>query len=188
MLDALAEGDAVGLVLLRPSSPEVVLLRSWLATDVEIALPADEEVDAVHAVLGGNRGEAERAVARRLAGTRLVVAHPATKTELFFSPMLPPESLLPLGDVPASTVRDLVGSATRPEALLHGASADLDRVDSAIAELLDRGRDASHVLADLPPELRNVVSEALDRSSFRRPARPVVPKLGHWTVGLDPHL
>jgi hypothetical protein len=127
--------------------------------------------------------EVRRLRARLMDGT--LAAHPASKTALLLRGELPPEPLLPLGDLWASDVVALTGGWSAPPeaAALAEAAGGIGALDAALRGVID-GRDAS-ALDRLPREAAQGVRAQLaaGRASRRNPR--IVPKLGGRTLCID---
>lgn len=157
-------GDAA-IVRVRPEGgaaalPELAALPPWVAAE-----------------------EICRLRARVIEGA--LPAHPACKTTLLLGGELPPEPLLPLGDLWAMDVIALDGgwSPPPPVARLAEAAGGADALDAALRALID-GRDPA-ALDRLPAaaaeEARRML--AAGRASRRDPR--IVPKLGGRTLCID---
>ena len=112
-------------------------------------------------------------------------AHPANKTELLLGGELPPEPLLPLGDLWATDVAALGAAWSAPAELrqLARAAEGIDRLDEALRRLVD-GRDPRG-LDELPREVRDDVRRRLVAGAASRRNPRLVPKLGGRTIGTD---
>lgn len=189
----LEERAARGVALTGPKSPERQLLLRWLGPRATV--PDEERVERVRDALSGVHPdappvaveeEARRAVARTLAAAEgLVCASVLHKTALVLGDGLPPEPLLPLGDVWASEVAAVAGGCTLPAVLEGVEPATLAAVDRALRACLEEGRDREHALAPLESALRERLADLLARRRWGRFRTPVVPKLGPRTVGID---
>ena len=121
--------------------------------------------------------------ARLLDGA--LAAHPAHKTTLLLGPALPPEPLLPLGDLYASEVAELCGGWSGPEevrAIADGAGG-IGALDAALRLWLDR-RDPRGLDA-LPPAVAAEVERRFRAGRAARIAPRTIPKLGTRTLGVD---
>lgn len=194
VVEAVLEARAArGVVLTGPESPERRLLLRWLGEHA--AVPDEETVERVRDGLAGVRPdappvvvdeEARRAVAHTVAAAEdFVCASVIHKTALVLGSELPPEPLLPLGDVWASEVAAVAGGCTLPAALAGVGPATLVSVDRALRAHLEEGRDREDALAPLELALRERLTELLARRRWGRFRTPVVPKLGLRTVGID---
>ncbi len=184
---AVRDGGRSGLVVLDGASPEARLALDWAAN----ALGRDR----VLAVGGDGAGPAEpdraehdRAEARIIARERdWDVAHPANKTALLLCRELPPESLLPLGDLYASDVSRMIGECSLPDDVpsLAEISGGLERLDGALGNWLEGRQSMDRALAGLPAAARQPVRQRLlrNRAGRRWPRR--VPKLGGRTLWID---
>lgn len=127
--------------------------------------------------------EVRRLRARLMDG--VLVAHPASKTTLLLRGELPPEPLLPLGDLWGTDALALAGGGALPPdvAALAHAARGIEALDAALRGWID-GRDAS-ALENLPPEAADRVRALLaaGRASRRNPR--IVPKLGGRTLCID---
>ena len=185
---ALADSEAAGLVVLDPGSPEGRLL-------IEIAGAAigrDRVIEAVDSS-GTETGPVEREEMQRMTARIMarekgfVVAHPSNKTALLLSGNLPPERLLPLGDLYASEVATLMGSATLPADVqaLADSSGGVEPLDAFLAAWLEGRRSLEDALVRLPDASRDVIAARL---SAKRPERRwprCVAKLGTRTLWID---
>jgi hypothetical protein len=127
--------------------------------------------------------EVRRLRARLMDGA--LAAHPASKTALLLRGELPPEPLLPLGDLWATDVAALAGGWYAPPevAALAEAAGGIGALDATLRRLID-GRDAA-ALDALPREAAERVRTMLGagRASRRNPR--IVPKLGGRTLCID---
>jgi len=199
---AVEDAGAAGVVLLDDGSPEARLAAEWCGAALgpervfSVAPPPRDAVEAVLAAArGGVRGapevgaaELHRLFGRLMAAERkALLAHPANKTALLLAAAVPPEPLLPLGDLYASEVERLAGSWSAPPevAALADLAGGIDRLDAALIEHLDRRRPAEAALASLPPAARAAVLDALETGRFARRRIGLVPKLTTRTLGVD---
>jgi hypothetical protein len=127
--------------------------------------------------------EARRLKARLLDGA--LTAHPANKTELLLGAALPPEPLLPLGDLYASEVDALCGgwSASAEVRVLAEGAGGVKALDAALLRWLD-GRDPAG-LNTLPADVAEEVQRRFRAGRAARLAPRIVPKLGTRTLGVD---
>ncbi|MEE8148655.1 MAG: hypothetical protein V3T24_13685 [Longimicrobiales bacterium] len=197
--EALREADARGVVLASSPGPETALLERWFAAAaITVKTPDAEVVQAVADALETNRSgdaaeaaawaneEARRAVARLIAAREeLIPMSAANKTELIWAKRLPPEPLLPLGDLYASQIHALAGACTAPPPLAGIDPDRLDAVDKAVAQVVEDGVRPDVAFAQLPSELRDAAISAMTRSAWKATLPPVVPKLGRRTLGVD---
>lgn len=111
-------------------------------------------------------------------------AHPANKTALLLGE-LPPEPLLPLGDLWATDVLALCGgwSASPEVEALAADAGGIEVLDGALRRLID-GRDAA-ALDALPPGIAERIRAMLVAGSAARRYPHVVPKLGGRTLFAD---
>jgi len=197
--DAIREAHAHGVVSASAPRPETALLERWFAAAaITVKLPHADVVravaDSLEAIEGGDpsetvarsKEEACRAAARIIAHREgLIPISAANKTELIWAEHLPPEPLLPLGDLYASQIHALAGACTAPPPLTDIEPARLKAVDKAIAQVVDGGVRPDTAFAELPSELRDAAHSALRRSVWKGTLPPIVPKLGRRTLGLD---
>ena len=129
------------------------------------------------------RREARRLLARLTPDA--LPAHPANKTALLLSGPLPPEPLLPLGDLWASEVAALAGGWSAPELVtgIAQAAGGIEALDAALRRWID-ARDPAGLDA-LPAPAADAVRRAFAAGRASRLASHVVPKLGWRTLGLD---
>lgn len=127
--------------------------------------------------------EVRRLRARLMDG--VLPAHPASKTALLLGGELPPEPLLPLGDLWATDVAALAGGWSAPPevAALAEAAGGIDALDDALRRRID-GRDARG-LDGLPREAAAGVRARLAAGSAARRNPRIVPKLAGRTIGID---
>ncbi|HEX5727739.1 MAG TPA: hypothetical protein VFX98_19870, partial [Longimicrobiaceae bacterium] len=149
---------------------------------------AEGEVEPLLHLAGGAdpavvRAEALRMKARLVPGA--VAANPASKTVLLLGGELPPEPLLPLGDLYAGEVAELAGGWSAPEPVLRLAelAGGVAALDAALRGWADR-RDPG-ALDALPPAAAEAVRAALARGRAARLHPRVVPKRGFRTLCVD---
>ena len=181
------------IALLDDGSPEAVLAGRWLSEALpgEALLRVSPDPAALESVLRiadarhtpENMAEARSLFARLIPDSLPAVA--TNKTVLLLSGPLPPEPLLPLGDLYASEVRSLAEgwSAPAPVRELADRAGGVDRLDAALRDWFD-GRDPE-ALERLPDSARHGVRAALARGAASRVGIRVVPKIGYRTLGLD---
>jgi hypothetical protein len=185
---AVRDRGASGIVLLEAGSPQGRLVRGWL-TD---ALGADRvvSVEETEAPASGpiEPAERERAAGRVMARRRdMLLAHPACKTVLFLSSDLPPERLLPLGDLYAATVSGWAGGLALPDdvATMAENAGGVDRLDRVLRAWLDERRSLEQALTHVPGAAREQIAERLHRNRSLRRWPRCVPKLGRSTLWID---
>lgn len=191
---ALADRGAHRVALLDDGSPEAALAERFLASAlgndavVRIFVDGPELEPLLHLLPSGVsherlEDEARRMKARLLEGA--LTAHPANKTELLLGAALPPEPLLPLGDLYASEVAGLCGgwSASAEVRALAAAAGGVEALDAALRRWLD-GRDPAGLDA-LPAEATEQVRRRFRAGRAARLAPRIVPKLGTRTLGVD---
>lgn len=187
----LRDRGARRVALLDDGSPEAELLARMLdplGAEALVRVRAEERrLESVLHAAGADPDDPDGTgslEAHRLLVRLVPEAVPAlawNRTALLLGGELPPEPLLPLGDLYASEVAALAGAASLParvERLVESAGG-VERVDEALREHLE-GRD-DHALHRLPPE----ISAALAAGAPSRLAVRIVPKLGLRTIGLD---
>ncbi len=190
---ALADHGARRIALLDDGGPEAALaarmLASTLGADAVIRVTVtDREMESVlHVapeVSGDRAAEEMRRMKARLVEDA-IPAHPANKTALLLGGEMPPEPLLPLGDLWASEVAELAGAWSGPPDATMAASllGGIEALDGALRGFVDR-RDPS-ALAALPREVAWVVTGALARGRPSRLHPRIVPKIGARTLGVD---
>lgn len=191
---ALLDRGAQRVALLDDGSPEAALAARFLAAAlgndavVRVSVEGAELEPLLHLLPSGVsherlHDEARRMKARLLEGA--LAAHPANKTELLLGAALPPEPLLPLGDLYASEVADLCGgwSASAEVRALVEAAGGVEALDSALRRWLD-GRDPAGLDA-LPVEAAEQLRLRFRAGRAARLAPRIVPKLGTRTIGVD---
>lgn len=191
---ALADRGVASVALIDDGGPEAELAAQWL----ERALPDGAvrrvaqppaglesllQPSAVGAEAARRRSEALRLAARLLPDA--LVANPVNRTVVLLSGDPPPDPLLPLADLYASEVLELVGGWSGPEGIREVAdrAGSVAVLDAALRARLDR-RDANG-LRSLPPELAAEVDALLARGRAARRAAWIVPKIGYRTLGVD---
>jgi hypothetical protein len=190
---ALADRGATRVALLDDGGPEAELaariLAGALGAERVIRVTADDaEVESVLHLVPGLEMDRAREEARRLrarAAADAVAAHPANKTALLLAGPLPPEPILPLGDLFASEVAQLAGGWSAPAAVgriaeLAGGIETLDSVLRAWTE----GRDPA-AFDRLPAEAAEAVRRALGAGRASRLNPRIVPKIGTRTLAAD---
>ena len=190
---ALADRGMKRIALLDDGSPEAGLaarlLEGALGADavVRVAARPGEVEPVLHALGAVSPPRAEEEL-RRMRARLLedaLPAHPANKTALLLGGELPPEPLLPLGDLWAGEAAALAGGWSAPEPVrrLAGAAGGIEALDAALARLVD-GRDPA-ALDALPGAAAAEVRRALAAGRASRLFPRLVPKLGTRTLGVD---
>jgi hypothetical protein len=177
--DASPEAELAALMLERALGAEAVL---------RVTLEDSELEPLLHLAGPGSpaarvQDEARRMKARLVDGA--VTAHPANRTELLLGPHLPPETLLPLGDLYASEVAELAGgwSASPEVRALAAAAGGIEPLDAALRRWLE-ARDPNG-LDELPVEVAKRVQRHFRAGRAARLAPRVIPKMGTRTIGVD---
>lgn len=189
---ALADRGRTRIALIDDGSPEALLafrvLGGQLGEDrVERVTLAEHLVGEVARETEADRMQAAEVVQRMLA--RLVddalPADPANKTALLLGGELPPEPLLPLGDLWATDVLALQGGWSAPAEIeeMAEAAGGIEALDGALRRLVD-GRDPAG-LDDLDPDVAARVRAMLAAGSASRRHPRIVPKLGARTLCAD---
>lgn len=187
---ALADHGRTRIALLDEGGPEARLaagiIREQLGTDAVVPVTA-AEVDAglLGAAADPRRAEEEvRRMRARLVDDALP-AHPANKTALLLGGALPPEPLLPLGDLWATDVVALAGGWSAPPEVMALAeeAGGIDVLDGVLRRLID-GRDPV-ALDPLREDVAERVRAALASGSVSRRWPRIVPKLSVRTLCAD---
>jgi hypothetical protein len=190
----LIDRGAARVALLDDGSPEAALAARFLAAAlgndgvVHVSVDGPEVEPLLHLLPPGVSHERLAAEARRMKARLLdgaLAAHPANKTELLLGAALPPEPLLPLGDLYASDVEALCGgwsASAEVRALAEGAGG-VKALDAALRRWLD-GRDPAGLDA-LPAGVAEQVKRRFRAGRATRLAPRIVPKLGTRTLGVD---
>jgi hypothetical protein len=189
---AVADAGATGIIVLDADTPEGELVLEWAAQAIgRERVHAARDIPAGWAA-GASSDVAEtelRRTAARVLATRheWLLAHPATKTVLLLAREMPPEPLLPLGDLYASQVRELAGRCTLPDdvAAIADAAGGLDALDRALRGWLEERRSLNDVLAALPDPVQRAVRGRLQRNRAWRRWPRRVPKLTSRTLWID---
>jgi hypothetical protein len=188
---ALADRGAARIALLDHGGPEAELAARILVSTlgeeaiVRVALPDAEMESVLHLAPEVSRvrvgDEARRMKARLLENA--LAAHPANKTALLLGGEVPPEPLLPLGDLWASEIAELAGGWSAPAAVreIADAAGGIDALDGALRGCVD-SRDPA-ALDALPPA--DAVRRALAAGRPSRIHPRIVPKIGTRTLGVD---
>jgi hypothetical protein len=190
---ALADRGASRIALLDDGGPEAGLAARLLAAALGAGrlvrvTAGDGEMESVLHLAPHAEGERLREEARRLAARLTadsVTAHPANKTALLLGGELPPEPLLPLGDLWATEVAELAGGWSAPGEVRRMAAlaGGIEALDAALRAWAD-GRDAT-ALATLPAEAADAAAWALAAGRASRLHPRTVPKIGTRTLGVD---
>ncbi|HEV2132244.1 MAG TPA: hypothetical protein VGR27_14110 [Longimicrobiaceae bacterium] len=190
----LADWGAERVALLDDGSPEAILAMRLLQQGpaavpvVRVSIPV-AQLESLLQLLppsqdpGRVATEAHRLYARLLDD--VLPASPENKTSLLLGGALPPEPLLPLGDLYASEVAELAGGwSAAPEVreMAKGAGG-IERLDEALRERLEE-RDSAGLDA-LPVAVRTTVEQALARGRASRLFPRIVPKIGSRTLAVD---
>jgi hypothetical protein len=181
------------VALLDDGGPEGDLAARFLAQTLGAeglirVTASDGEVESVlhlspHTEPETLRHEIRRLRARLTPGA--LAAHPANKTALLLNANLPPEPLLPLGDLWASEVAELAGGWSAPGAVQRIAeqAGGIHALDDALRAYVD-GRDPAG-LGALPADVADAVRRALAAGRAARMHPVIVPKVGTRTLGVD---
>ena len=190
---ALADRGATRIALLDDGGPEAELAARFLAAGLgddavlRITVSQAEMEPVLHLapeVSGKQRAEEMRRMKARLSAGA-IPANPANKTALLLGGELPPEPLLPLGDLWASEVAALCGgwSAHDDVAAIAEAAGGIEALDAALRTHVD-SRDPA-ALYVLPGDAAEAVRRALAAGRASRLNPRVVPKIGARTLGVD---
>lgn len=190
---ALLDRGARRVALLDDGSPEAVLAERLLVRSLGagrvVRIATDPGLESVLQPAAPDLPRERIAEEARRLRARLtpdaLPAHPASKTALLLGGELPPEPLLPLGDLYATEVAALAGgwSAPEPVRALAERAGGIERLDEALRLRID-GRDAAG-LTRLPVGLAREVESALSAGRASRATIRVVPKIGSRTLGVD---
>jgi hypothetical protein len=192
---ALADRGLTRIALLDDGGPEAALAARMLGAEggaealVRVTVEAGEVEPILHLLgaLDGTRAaeEARRLRARAVPGA--LAAHPANRTALLLGREIPPEPLLPLGDLYASEVAAMAGGWSAPREVMEMAAAagGIEALDDALRRWIDR-RDPRG-MDGLPGDAAEAVRRAFAAGRAARTWPRLVPRLGHRTLGVDLH-
>lgn len=189
---ALADHGRSRIALLDDDSPEAGLADSILSGElgrerVSIMRVNERLADSVAEDFGMDHRRAQEEVRRMLArlADDALPAHPANKTALLLGGALPPEPLLPLGDLWATDVIALAGGWSGPAEVVELAEAagGIEVLDTGLRRLID-GRNPAG-LDVLREDVAERVRTALAAGSASRRYPRIVPKLGVRTLCAD---
>jgi hypothetical protein len=180
-----------GAVMASPPGRVSDLLSGWLSPIMRVRVPDPGAVADVAGALAaaGAPGDTVEALAWRSvaeasgAAEGLLLVGNTNKTELLLDPRPLPARVLPLGDVWASTLRAHAGRPPVPPVLAHALPEEVDAVERALEDYLERGVGPDQAFGALGA-LELPVRRALDAAEGRRSGL-LVPKLTAWTVGCD---
>jgi hypothetical protein len=190
---ALRDRGAERVALLDDGGPEAEIAARILAEalgegGVIRVIAGEAEVESVLHLSPGAGREALRHEIRRMKARLApgaLPAHPGNKTALLLNAALPPEPLLPLGDLWASEVAELAGGWSAPPEVTRIAemAGGIGALDDALRAYVD-GRDPRG-LDGLPPGAAEAVRRALAAGRAGRTHPVIVPKIGARTLGAD---
>ena len=170
------------LVILDWAEPETRLLERLLHL-ADVRLPLERASSA-----GAGALETLRAHARLLAREDGLVLDPVNKTVAVLFPERLAEPVLPLADLYASQVRDLIGDCSIPaEAVeLIERAGGVDSVDRFLLRHLDERRPLEDALREIEGEAaRQALRDRFEAGWWWRRRAGVVAKLGARTLGID---
>jgi hypothetical protein len=189
---AVSDAGAAGVVVLEPDSPEGRLLMAWslrcFGSDRVWKVSQDPRAANAEDRTIADLEELARRMARGMARERnALVLHPANKTALLLDVAYPPEPVLPLGDLYASTCSRLAGGWTAGPVVrdLAEAAGGIEALDDALIGLFERRLPPERALGHLPERTRTVILQRLEAGRFWRRRTGLVPKLGTRTLGVD---
>ena len=192
---ALADRGLRRVALLDDGGPEAAFAARVLAAELGAAAVvrvgvAEGEVEPILHLLGSIPATRAAEEARRLKARAMddaLAAHPANKTALLLGREIPPEPLLPLGDLYASDVARLAGRCSAPPEVMAIAEAagGMEALDAALGAWIDRRQPSA--LDSLPAEAAEAVRRAFAAGRAARSWPRLVPKLGYRTLGVDLH-
>lgn len=194
--EALRRSGANGVVV-AGRDPEGELLSRWVTgAGIPLQAPAEEEVALFReallatssgpAIPGHRSLEAYRMAARALAGrSDLLLLGTATKTAILLSPGLPPEPILPVGDLFATDVLEIQGECSVPPCLEDASESVLRTVDKALQRYLEGDMAIGDAFSQVDQPLRSVLEDTLQRVRRWWILRPLVPQFRSCTLGID---
>lgn len=180
--EAVRSAGCVGLVIMDDGSPEAKLLSDWCRRSL-----GEARVWLAHGPDSADQ-ESLRLTARVLAREKNALpAHSANKTALLLGRQIPPEPLLPLGDLYATQVAALTGGWSAPPEVLEMAEQanGIDALDNALRAMFEAGKPVQDALSGLPEPARGPFLEAVRRGRFWRERAGLIPKLSTRTIGID---
>jgi len=182
---ALQDAHAYGVIVLEPHGPEGALFLRWCEkTRVEAAAAPGANGEGTDP---GASAELVRAAGRiAAAGRGALVVHPVNRTALLLGD-IPPEPLLPLGDVPASVIQTCTGGWSGSESVtsLANRAGGVEALDRALFRWLERREPFAVATSELAPEVACALRSRFQAGRFGRRRAGLVPKLGYRTVGHD---
>ncbi len=167
-----ARAGATGVVVFDGGAGERRLVERWLAgSQLGVEGVAEEARSPLHAAadLASDRPD------------RLAVSL-RTKGRILLDGPLP--ALHPLGDLWGFELAAWGVEARAPTGF--DDPDEWERVERALAEGLDGGRGLRRALSVLGPDRADAVEERVTRTAATTRVR--LPKLGWWTIGVDPPL
>ena len=184
--EAVRSAGCTGVVIMDDGSPEAALLSTWC----QRSLGGARVWLAQSQGNGRDRADEEslRMAARVLAREHNALsAHPANKTALLLGRQIPPEPLLPLGDLYATQIVALAGAWSAPAEVLALAdkAGGIAATDTALRAMFEARKLAQDVVSDLPEPARGPFLEAVRRGRFWRERAGLIPKLSTRTIGID---
>jgi hypothetical protein len=201
--EALRSSGRSGVVL-SGGGPEETLLGEWLEeAKIPFVIPRKSDTGQTKGLLNSichqagragvlaERGSELAAEASGLAGWAnawaegLLLLGTSNKTCLLLSPTQPIQPVLPLGDLYASQVVELAGGSTFPPCLQNASHEELRAVDRALEAYYERGFREEAAFEGLDSGLRRSTLAALANARRGWHPKPLIPKLGEATLGLD---
>jgi hypothetical protein len=192
LAELLRSSEREGFVL-SGAGPEVAVLKRWLdQADLPFLVPEPEAVSAARSLQDSCASSPDPdAQISFLAGHALATARgfihagPHNKTQLLLDPNRPPYSVFPLGDVFASEIGAWVGEASLPASLKGSDPRVVQAVDQALDRFYNVDRSKPEPAFGLDPTTEGDLLAGWREVRKGWHSRPLIPKLGTATLGLD---
>ena len=169
--EAIRSTRSNGLLIVDDGSPETKLLLCWCTSHLAAQFStADKAV-----------------VAEKARAERRLTARATNKTALLLGQDFPGERVLPLGDLYATQVRDLVGDFSLPAEVqgIIQVAGGIETLDRTLEACFEGWLPVEEATRSLPAATRGPFLEAVRAGRFSRERAGLVPKLSTRTIGID---